>query len=253
MKLSQKLLVSMKRYVSPMNVPYVQADQAFNILDNSVTIAEENLQNPPSATYFLPSPPPEEEMEEVEEEIEVSESEQGEEDSVKTGELTPAHLKPDELKALRRRMKKSFSWVPKPSCIKNELQRNGRWPLRSIEKKARRKVKIAKIKRKRQRVNSERVLAVRKAAQAGTEKRLNGLRNSQKEEKKIRYTQMPVAVDEPTYCYCGDVSYGEMIACENEVSYHRPIQLLILVLSKRMVSFRLCWLRYCSERQVVLS
>ena len=28
---------------------------------------------------------------------------------------------------------------------------------------------------------------------------------------------MPVAADEPTYCYCGDVSYGEMIACENEV------------------------------------
>jgi len=252
MKHSQKLLVSMKRYVSNMNVAYLQADQAFNILDNSITVAEENLQNPPSATYFLPSPPPEEEMDEEEEEM-VSESEEGDEDSVRTGELTPAHLTPDELKALRRRMKKSFSWVPKPSCIKKELQRNGRWPLRSPQKKARRKVKIAKIKRKRQKMTSERVLAARKAAQAATEKRLNELKTLKKEEKKIRYTQMPVAVDEPTYCYCGDVSYGEMIACENEVSYQGSVKLLILVLSQRMVSFRLCWLRYCSERQVVLS
>lgn len=27
---------------------------------------------------------------------------------------------------------------------------------------------------------------------------------------------MPVDPNEPTYCYCNQVSFGEMIACENE-------------------------------------
>jgi len=26
---------------------------------------------------------------------------------------------------------------------------------------------------------------------------------------------LPVDPNEPTYCYCGQVSYGEMIACDN--------------------------------------
>jgi hypothetical protein len=31
---------------------------------------------------------------------------------------------------------------------------------------------------------------------------------------------LPVDPNEPTYCYCGQVSYGEMIACDNpEVRY----------------------------------
>lgn len=56
-------------------------------------------------------------------------------------------------------------------------------------------------------------MARKAAAQSRVEKKKQSLKN----EAKVRYT-MPVAVDEPTYCYCGDVSYGEMIACENEVS-----------------------------------
>src|SRR5271169_3848361 len=99
MKHSQKLLVSMKRYVSNMNVAYLQADQAFNILDNSITVAEENLQNPPSTTYFLPSPPPEDEVEEDTNLSDVSSSADDEAASVKTNDLTPAYLHDSELKA----------------------------------------------------------------------------------------------------------------------------------------------------------
>jgi hypothetical protein len=77
-------------------------------------------------------------------------------------------------------------------------------------------------------------------------------RQSLKKEGKVRYT-MPVAADEPTYCYCGDVSYGEMIACENEVCLYIWGALLMIVLSSRVVSFGLCGAGCCSEGEVVLS
>ena len=195
----------------------LQADHAFNILDNSIAVAEENLQNPPSTTYFLPSPPPEDQ---VGEDINLSDFSSSADDdaaSVKTIELTPAHLRESELKTLRRRMKKSFQWFPTPSCIKKELQSNGRWPLQVVDQVARHQRKMARLKRKRQRLaqkqRRDRAFAARKAAaQSRVEKKTQNLKN----EGKVRYT-MPVAADEPTYCYCGDVSYGEMIACENEV------------------------------------
>lgn len=205
----------------------MQADQAFNTLDNSITVSEENLLNPPSTSYFLPSPPPENEEDTHLSDDSVSEDDEDDADddqaSVKTDQLTPAHLYETELKALRRRMKKSFQWLPTPSCIKKELQMNGRWPLRSIDKAARQKQKLAKIKRKRERqllkLQNERALAARKSAQAraAEKKKLQNLKGMKKQDPQVRYT-MPVAADEPTYCYCGDVSYGEMIACENEVS-----------------------------------
>jgi len=197
-------------------------------------VAEENLQNPPSDSYFLPSPPPEAEDEDLSDlgssDEDLDEAEENEEDddssvSVKTVDLQPSHLTELELKALRRRMKKSFTWMPKQACIKKELQTYGRWPLHvssAPDKAARRKLRLAKIKRKRQRqlriIQRERVAAARKAAaqaRAQAEKlRVEQLKKKKKQE--VQYT-MPVAENEPTYCYCGDVSYGEMIACENEV------------------------------------
>lgn len=35
---------------------------------------------------------------------------------------------------------------------------------------------------------------------------------------------LPVDPNEPTYCYCGQVSYGEMIACDNPEVSINPIQ-----------------------------
>ena len=209
-------------------------------MDNSITVSEENLLNPPSTSYFLPSPPPE--NEEDDHLSDVSSSEDAEEDddvdddaaSVKTDQLTPAHLHEAELKALRRRMKKSYQWLPTPSCIKKELQANGRWPLHS-DKAARQKQKQAKIKRRRERqlqkLQKERALAARKAAQTRVvveKKKEQKLKDVKRRDPKVQYT-MPVAADEPTYCYCGDVSYGEMIACENEV-FPKRVTLLIIVL-----------------------
>ena len=208
---------------SPKRLVDVQADQAFNTLDKSITVSEENLLNPPSSTYFLASPPPEEEEEEEEEDVNLSDispsdaDEAGETASVKTDDLTPAYLHDSELKALRRRMKKSFQWVPTPVCIKRELQLNGRWPLQITNQTARRKRKLAKIKRKRQRqvqkIKRDSVLTVQKGR---VEK------NKFKKKRDSRFT-IPATADEPTYCYCSDVSYGEMIACENEVTlFHGP-------------------------------
>jgi hypothetical protein len=213
----------------------LQADQAFNILDNSIAVSEENLLNPPSTSYFLPSPPPENGEDTHLSDVSSTEGEENDADddqaSVKTDQLTAAHLYEVELRALRRRMKKSFQWLPTPSCIKKELQMNGRWPLHSVDKAARQKQKLAKIKRKRERqlkkLQKERALAARKAAQAraSEKKKLQKLKDVKKQDPKVQYT-MPVAADEPTYCYCGDVSYGEMIACENEVSLITLIMLM---------------------------
>lgn len=239
----------------------LQADQVFNTLDHSITVSEENLLNPPSTSYFLPSPPPE--NEEDTHLSDVSSSEDGEDDadddqaSVKTDQLTPAHLYEVELKALRRRMKKSFQWLPTPACIKKELQMNGRWPLHSVDKAARHKEKLAKIKRKRERqlrkLQKERSAAARKAAQAriAERKKNQKLKDVKKQDPKVQYT-MPVAADEPTYCYCRDVSYGEMIACENEVSLIN-LSMLMIVLSARVVSLGMCWFDCGTEGEMVLS
>lgn len=194
-------------------------------MDASITVSEQNLQNPPSTTYFLSSPPPEGDDDDDEADLsDVSSKE--EEDvaddtaSIKTDDLTPAHLLETELKALRRRMKKSIQWVPTPSCIKKELQSHGRWPPVSSttgNKPARRKRHLAKLKRKRQKQMQKinRARAVRKASQR-TESGTHRRKRQKAQDAKVQYS-MPVAADEPTYCYCGDVSYGEMIACENEV------------------------------------
>lgn len=71
---------------------------------------------------------------------------------------------------------------------------------------------------------------------------------------------MPVDPNEPTYCLCHQVSYGEMIGCDNpDVSlYYMFLQifynfiLIIIhnfliffsVVSYRMVPFCLCWINY---------
>jgi len=216
------------------------------------------LNNPPSSTYFLPTPPLEDEVEDETDLTEVSEDfddEQDEVASIKTDELTTAHLHEAELKALRRRMKKSFQWQPTTSCIKKELQIIGRWPpSRTIDKAVRNRKKLAKIKRKRQRQiqksSRNRAAAGRRAALGRSEQKVVRKENAQpKKEAKVQYA-MPVAADEPTYCYCGDVSYGEMIACENEV--YASITNLIVVLSEGVVSFGLRWIRCSTKRQVVL-
>jgi hypothetical protein len=237
----------------------LQADQAFNTLDASIAVAEENLNNPPSSTYFLPTPPLEDEVEVETDLTDVSDDfddDQDEVSSIKTDELTTAYLNETELKALRRRMKKSFQWQPTTSCIKKELQMIGRWPpTRTIDKTARNKRRLAKIKRKRQRQiqksNKNRVIAGRRAVLSRSEQ--NVLQKEiapPKPEAKVQYA-MPVAADEPTYCYCGDVSYGEMIACENEVYTYMTD--LMVVLPERVVSFGLRWIRYSTKRKMVLS
>jgi hypothetical protein len=236
MKPSLKQLVFMKLYTPLYGLTNAQADQSFNTLDNSIAIAEENLQNPPSESYFLATPPPDADEDEdlsslgpSDEDMDSDSTEEGDHDdaaSVKTVDLKPSHLNDLELKVLRRRMKKSFTWIPKPNCIKKELQKYGRWPLHvssAPDKAARRKLRLAKIKRKRQRqlriIQRERVAAARKAA-AEARAAAERLKEEQQKKKKseVQYT-MPIAENEPTYCYCGDVSYGEMIACENEVPY----------------------------------
>ena len=151
--------------------------------------------------------------------------------SIKTVDLTPEFLTEDELKALRRRMKKSYQWIPTTGCIKRELQMHGRWPLQSTDRPVRRKRKAEKVKSKHRR-QTEKARREHPVSRKVDEKRTQELRK-QKSDAKVRYN-MPVGADEPTYCYCGDVSYGEMIACENEVIPW--LDLLIVGLPTRMVS-----------------
>jgi hypothetical protein len=225
-------------------------------------VSEENLLNPPSETYFLPNPT-EEEEEPIPSDSSSEASDAEDEDdaaSIKTDDLKPLHLLDDEMKALRRRMKKSIQWVPSPVCIKKELQSNGRWPVRFVDREASHRRKMAKLQRKRrreaQRVKREQALAARKAARLRLQKEREReemetqKRRGRKNQAGVQYG-MPVAANEPTYCYCGDVSYGEMIACENDVGSLGT--LLTIVLSKGMVSFGVCWIGSCTKREMVLS
>ena len=40
------------------------------------------------------------------------------------------------------------------------------------------------------------------------------------ETRALHYVDMPVDVNEPTYCYCNKVSFGEMVACDNTSCPH---------------------------------
>ena len=75
---------------------------------------------------------------------------------------------------------------------------------------------------------------------------------------------MPVDPNEPTYCVCNQVSYGEMIGCDNnDVSlsktYFSKAFILsvtdecVVLVSNRVVSFCVCRSDRQTERKVVLS
>lgn len=78
---------------------------------------------------------------------------------------------------------------------------------------------------------------------------------------------MPVDPNEPTYCVCQQVSYGEMIGCDNtEVSIPsrcsnslvdcHTLKLICTLISiavpNRMVPLRMRWTHNKTERQMVL-
>ena len=73
---------------------------------------------------------------------------------------------------------------------------------------------------------------------------------------------MPVDPNEPTYCLCHQVSYGEMIGCDNPDVNHEKIFMLsnlliciffLFVVSNWMVSFCLCQPNNQTEGEMVLS
>lgn len=66
---------------------------------------------------------------------------------------------------------------------------------------------------------------------------------------------LPIDPNEPLYCYCQQVSYGEMVACDNtDVSNaHYLIVLeenltLFLLVWYWVVPFSLCWLEDSTKR-----
>ena len=80
---------------------------------------------------------------------------------------------------------------------------------------------------------------------------------------------LPVDPNEPTYCFCNQVSYGEMVACDNpdvcNFSYchitsfiltctiHNLTKILfLLTVQDRMVPFWLCWFERTTKRKLVL-
>lgn len=71
---------------------------------------------------------------------------------------------------------------------------------------------------------------------------------------------MPVDPNEPTYCLCHQVSYGEMIGCDNpDVSFAQSFVYIVLmtvisifIVSDRVVPFCLRSTHHQTERQMVL-
>lgn len=77
----------------------------------------------------------------------------------------------------------------------------------------------------------------------------------------------PIDPNEPTYCFCGQVSFGEMIACDNDdvrdgtsdlhcpgfsLSTAHSLLFAIFIVWYQMVSFRVYWTENHSQRKVVL-
>jgi len=79
---------------------------------------------------------------------------------------------------------------------------------------------------------------------------------------------LPVDPNEPTYCFCNQVSYGAMVACDNpNVGVFFPayiflsilptlliyfLDLFKLTVQNRVVPFRLCWSERTTKRKMVL-
>ena len=63
------------------------------------------------------------------------------------------------------------------------------------------------------------------------------------------FNSEPIDPDEPTYCLCDQVSFGEMIGCDNEDVSHSPKQTppitrpfsFIISVSDRVVPFCVRW------------
>jgi len=80
---------------------------------------------------------------------------------------------------------------------------------------------------------------------------------------------LPVDPNEPTYCFCNQVSYGAMVACDNpnvgvyffQIHFlsilptmltHHFLDLFKFTVQNRVVSFRLCWSERATKRKMVL-
>jgi hypothetical protein len=62
-------------------------------------------------------------------------------------------------------------------------------------------------------IEAKRKSAPRKKGAAADKEADDGLPNKRIDEEGVEEEIDP---NEPRYCYCGDVSYGEMVACDNE-------------------------------------
>ena len=64
---------------------------------------------------------------------------------------------------------------------------------------------------------------------------------------------MPVDPNEPTYCLCHQVSYGEMIGCDNpDVSFALWVKNNVVLVPYWVVPFWLRWTELETQGQVVL-
>ncbi|CRL00776.1 CLUMA_CG014030, isoform A [Clunio marinus] len=130
-------------------------------------------------------------------------------------------------------------------------------------KKGRKKTKDPKVSGKKKRSLSdedenpdEKVVSTTTQNKSSKKQKLNVSEGGRKVQKKIVEAEeppveghftpsrdvldMPVDPNEPTYCLCHQVSYGEMIGCDNNDC---PI----------VVPFQLCWSIFETQRSLVLS
>lgn len=76
----------------------------------------------------------------------------------------------------------------------------------------------------------------------------------------ISLSNLPIDPNEPLYCYCQQVSFGEMVACDNdEVNIYIYWQVendvanhWFYLVWNRMVSSGMCWITDAPKRQMVL-
>lgn len=71
-------------------------------------------------------------------------------------------------------------------------------------------------------------------------------------------SNLPIDPNEPLYCYCQQVSFGEMVACDNDevniltMENDFVANQWVSLVRNRMVPPGMCWITDASKRQMVL-
>ena len=101
--------------------------------------------------------------------------------------------------------------------VKKEMKRKPDKSAKAEKERDKREEKLKEEKEDNSSKKEERKSAGKLAKKSGTPKQVSGkMKKKRKKEKESTIEEPPVDPDEPTYCICQSISYGDMIGCDND-------------------------------------